>query len=241
MTAKTIRPLERPPALFESVRESIKAYILDNRLQAGDPLPAETELAAQLGVSRNSVREAVKALESLGILETRRGSGLFVRKFSLDPLLDNLPYALLSNLQDLDDLFDIRRILEVALVGEALANLTEEQSTRLQQIVERMRVRAEQGEAFVQEDREFHQCLFENVGNKMLLTLLDIFWLTFRKASQKTDIQDIKPMNTYRSHAAIVAAVIARDEAEARAALDRHYDDLNGRLQRVRQERGWER
>ncbi len=237
---KAIRPLERPPALFESVKESIKSYILENQLQAGDPLPPETELAAQLGVSRNSVREAVRALESVGILETRRGSGLFVREFSLESLLDNLPYVLMSSLQDLADLFEIRHTLEAAMIGAAIENLTQGQIEQLQNLVECMRQNAERGDDFCQEDREFHQCLFANVGNNVLLMLLDTFWLTFRKASQQTDIQDIEPLNTYRSHAAIAAAVIARDEAKALAALDWHYDDLNNRLQRTRQERGWE-
>ena len=178
--------------------------------------------------------------ESVGILETRRGSGLFVGEFSLESLLDNLPYVLMSSLQDLADLFEIRHTLEAAMIGTAIANLTQGQVEQLQYLVECMRQNAERGDDFCQEDREFHQCLFANVGNNVLLMLLDTFWLTFRKASQQTDIQDIEPLNTYRSHAAIAAAVIARDETKALAALDWHYDDLNNRLQRTRQERGWE-
>ena len=101
-----------------------------------------------------------------------------------------------------------------------------------------MQARAAQGEAFAQEDREFHLCLFAHVGNRVLIELLDTFWLTFNKASRHTAIIDIKPMSTYRNHAAILAAVVSGNEDEARLALDRHYDDLNGRLARVQRERG---
>ena len=75
------------------------------------------------------------------------------------------------------------------------------------------------GSAFENEDREFHRLLFQHVGNKALLTLLDAFWLVFRKAALHTRIQDPNPMNTYRDHAAILAAIEAGDVAAARRAL----------------------
>ena len=84
---KPISALKRPPSLHVSVQESLRSYIAENHLEAGAPLPAEGDLAQQLGVSRNSVRESIKALESVGVLEVRRGSGVFVKAFSFEPLL----------------------------------------------------------------------------------------------------------------------------------------------------------
>ena len=98
---RSIKPLNRPPLLHVTVQESLRDYIESNGLKAGDPLPPETFLAQQLGVGRNSVREAIKALESLGILETRRGVGVFVKEFSFQPLLDNLAYGLGDSLRDI--------------------------------------------------------------------------------------------------------------------------------------------
>ena len=74
-------PLKHRPPLYEVLQQKIKNYIIQNSLKPGDRLPSETELAQQLGVSRNSVREAVKALEMLDIVETRSGAGLFVGDF----------------------------------------------------------------------------------------------------------------------------------------------------------------
>src|SRR5690554_4139090 len=124
MSANILKPLKRAPLLYQSVQEAIQNYINENDLKPGDPLPAESELARQLQVSRNSVREAVKALESIGILETRRGSGLFVKNFSFDPVLETLPYALLTDIDELVDLLEIRCILEVSMISSAIQMMT---------------------------------------------------------------------------------------------------------------------
>ena len=232
-----LKRLERPRSLHLSVLNSIKNSILENNLEPGDPLPPETELARQLGVSRNSVREAAKALESLGILEMRHGSGLFVRDFSFEPLLENLPYGLLFDLRQLEDLLEVRRVLETGMIGSALRKSSAEQLVGLQQLVEKMRARAEQEQSFLEEDHEFHQKLFENLDNKILMKILDSFWLVFKITSDYVSIWDTDPMRTYRNHAAILDAIRASDVEQARIALERHYDDLEGRLERAQQER----
>ncbi len=241
--AKVLEPLERAPLLYISVQDAIKDYIFENKLQPGDPLPSENEFADQLEVSRNSVREAVKALVSLGVVESRRGSGLYVQSFSLSPLLNSLPYALMSisDLQALEDLLEVRRILEVAMIEPAIQSFTTKDHAYLDDLLARMRVFAEKSQPCLAEDREFHQYLFKNVGNQVLLKLLDIFWIVFRKALQHAEVVDVKPMSTFLDHVAIVEAVKAKDVAAARAALERHYDksrredSLRGRLERIKE------
>jgi DNA-binding FadR family transcriptional regulator len=225
-----LEPLKQPPLLSQSVETSIRNYILDNHLNPGTPLPSENELARQLGVSRNAVREAVKGLSSLGIVESRRGSGLFVGSFSLDALIENLPYGLLNDLEGLRDLFQIRMVLETGMIGSVLELTTEAHITAIGEIVARMRAKAEAGQTFAEEDREFHQKLFEPLGNKTLIKLLDVFWLTFHKAARHTRLYDTDPIWTLQAHAAILDAVAARDLDGSRQALVRHYDGLASRL-----------
>lgn len=224
--------LDRPPLLSQSVREAIQAHILNNGLQPGDLLPAENELARQLGVSRNSVREAIKALESLGILDIRRGSGTYVCDFSFEPLLDNLHYGLLFNLDELVDLLEIRRALETGMIHQVIPLRSQTQLDMLQSILNQMRLRAENGESFPEEDRLFHQILFGSLGNRALIRLLDIFWLAFHKAIELKTLSnwDKNSLQTYHDHVAIVAALQASDSAAARHALDRHY---NGIVERI--------
>lgn len=232
-----LEPVERPPLLFHTVQDAIRQYVIDNHLQPGDPLPAETELCRQLNVSRTSVREAIKALESIGLLETRRGSGVFIRPFSLEPLLENLSFGMLSELNELDELLEIREVLETGMIAKAMARLSEEQVVALQDVIERMQERAAQGESFIEEDRRFHQLLFDGLGNRTFQRLLDIFWLTFSKASSYADITDNDPVRTARGHVDILDAIRNGDVEQARMALAAHYAGIRERLARATEDK----
>jgi DNA-binding FadR family transcriptional regulator len=234
MTVKEIKPVKRPPTLHREVQGAIKNFILENRLQAGDSLPSEGELASKLGVSRNSVREAVKALESVGIIETRRGSGLYLRRFSFEPLLENLPYGLMTGVGELAELLELRQTLESGLIGAAIEAMRPETLADLRATVESMRGHAEREEDFLEDDRRFHHLLYADHGNRTLLRLLDIFWVAFRHAANTVERGPDSPLSTYRDHAAILDAIAARDEAAAREALVRHYDGIKARLAAAR-------
>ncbi|MDL2401929.1 FadR/GntR family transcriptional regulator [Rhizobium mayense] len=226
MALKSMKPLTRAPLLHVSVQESLRAYIDENGLAPGTLLPPEGELATQLDVSRNSLREGIKALESLGVLETRRGVGIFVKAFSFEPLLDNLAYGLGGALRQIEEVLEIRRTLEVGLIGKTIEMIGEEDITELRDTVNRMRVHAERGEAFAEDDQLFHRLLFRCQHNETLVRLIDVFWLAFYKASDFVNLENLDPMATWRDHAAIVDAVEARDLDEARRRLDRHYEGI---------------
>lgn len=223
---KSIKPLSRPPLLHVTVQESLRNYIEDNNLKAGDPLPPESFLAQQLGVGRNSVREAIKALESLGILETRRGIGVFVKEFSFQPLLDNLAYGLADSLRDVEELREIRRVLETGLIGKTIEMIGEDDIAELRAVTERMRSRAERHESFAEEDELFHRLLFRCQNNRMLTSLIEVFWRAFYKASDFANLANSDPLATWRDHHEIVEAVAARDVERARKRLDEHYSGI---------------
>jgi DNA-binding FadR family transcriptional regulator len=90
----TMQKSLRGPALSKAVRDYVKQYILENDLKGGDPLPPETHLVQELGVGRSSVREAIKSLQSLGIVEARHGDGLYVREYNMDPILETLSFSM---------------------------------------------------------------------------------------------------------------------------------------------------
>jgi DNA-binding FadR family transcriptional regulator len=230
-----MKRLEPPPLLSQSAIATIKEYILANKLRAGEALPPETELVRQLGISRNSVREAVKALAALGIVDVRRGSGLYVGQFSFEPLLENLSYGVLFEVDQLADLLEVRRVLEMGMIEAAMAAMTPQQLQELEAVIEEMRVRAKEGESFTEADRAFHRILFASVDNAVLHRLLDIFWLSYRRASEHADLQNINPHRTYRDHADILDAVKAGDVVRAQAMLGQHYHGLTDRLSHARQ------
>lgn len=224
------RKLKRPQFLYQAVQDEVKAYIIEQSLVPGDALPPETELAEQLGVSRNSVREAIKSLETLGIVEARTGAGLFVRNFSFDPLLENLAYGMMFDLKDLADILEVRFHIEHSMIDQAVAAVTDEQLEQFHSILERMRTLLGQGKDYAEEDRLFHRTLWANVKNRSVGKIVDVFWMVFSQARQRTQIpSNPDPMQIYQWHTDIVDALAARDNEAARVAIVRHY----GNIQRV--------
>lgn len=236
--ASPLKALKRKQMLYQTVQEEVKAYILRNGLKAGDALPPETELATQFGISRNSVREAVKALEALGVLEARPGTGLFVREFNFDPILNNLAYGTLFELRQVSDVLEVRLHLESGMVETVIERVTPEQIQRLRNILEEMHAAAAQGYYSAEADRAFHRCLYDHVNNRLLWNILDIFWKVMLLAQQYAAMPSpTNPMESYRVHIPIVDALEKRDAAGMRAALRQHYGGIEARIRRFEEAR----
>jgi DNA-binding FadR family transcriptional regulator len=234
-TRPTLNAVKRTSLLYQ-VQEEVKSYIIRNRLNPGDPLPSEGDLARQLNIGRNSVREAVKSLEALGVLEARPGSGLFVRAFTFDAIIDNLPYGLLFDVKSVTDFLEVRAHLEYGMVERVIREANEDQLEALGEIVEGMRRAAEAGQYDAAGDRAFHAALYQNLGNPVLLRVLDVFWLVVRRASELSQVIDpADPLETVRSHRRILEALERRSSEEMRDAFDYHYDRWKLRL-RLQQE-----
>ena len=220
-----LKPLERPNLLHHSVQDVIKEHILSNQLQVGDALPSELELSQTLSVSRNSVREAVKVLESQGIVEIRRGTGLFVGQLSFGSILDSLQYNLLFDLKELVHLIQVRHILERGLIDIAVDKMTLDKIEQLKALLKIMQAKTERHESYLEEDRAFHQLISEPLNNPMLLKVVEIFWLAYAKATEKYgDINHPELVKIYENHVAIVEALEARDKTKALQAIDHHYE-----------------
>lgn len=220
--------VETVPPLHKTVQDEIRHYIIKRGLRPGDPLKPEAELARLFGVSRNSVREAVKALESTGVLETRRGSGVFIRDFSFTPLLDNLPYGLMQGPRALGELVALRKALESGMVADAMRALTPQSVTSLREVLAGMRAAADRQEEIAELDREFHRLLFADLGNSMLLQLFDLFWVAYHRAAPTAPHRD--PEVIHQLHARILDAVLSGDPEQAREAVRQHYVGIEERV-----------
>jgi DNA-binding FadR family transcriptional regulator len=221
--------------LSEAVQQAIRQYILDRRLGAGDPLPPEGQLARELGVSRPSVREAVKGLEALGILEARMGVGIFVRPFSFGPILDNLAYSIGRDRDSVADLLYVRKQLEAGAIEDVAERVTRAQLRVLRSVVDRMGERAAQGDASPAEDRFFHHALFAGIEKPLLIKLLDVFWEVYRRLRDQTALAaSADPIRSWENHRRIVEALETGDRAAARGAMLRHFVGLETRLQDTR-------
>ena len=144
----------RVPA-YRKAQVDIKNYIERHGLRPGDALPTEDRLSEEIGVSRLSMREALKALDSLGIVESRHGDGVYVNAFSFDAIVDNLPYAMAMSDEQVRSLLYTRSYLELGTIPDLVKVITDDNVARLHELGMAMLARARRSELFPEEDRAF--------------------------------------------------------------------------------------
>lgn len=231
--ARTMRRMAEEPRTSRIQRQVVQ-LILDRGLRAGAPLPTETELMDALGASRNSVREALKALQALDIVDIRHGYGTYVGQASLTPLVDGLTFRTLTRQDDdagaLSEILQVREVLEEGLIRRVAATLSEAELDGLEAVVDRMDKAGGASHAFAELDRQFHELLYTPLGNALVPQLLGAFWTVFRRvAGARGWTDDPSPAVTVRRHRDIVTALRARDVEAAQRAMAIHFRGIEAR------------
>ncbi|UUU19845.1 FadR/GntR family transcriptional regulator [Streptomyces sp. DSM 40750] len=210
-------------ALTDEAMDKIKAMIVAGELAPGSRLPKEEILAAQLGLSRSSLREAVRALTAMRILVTRQGDGTYVSSLEPHLLLESLSFASdVSQGQTALQLLQVRRLLEPQATGVAAALLTADDLRELGAILERSRAAATV-EEFVVHDIAFHLRIVEAVGNPVLSMLLRVLSTRTQRARIVRGTRTERAVeHAHREHEEILRALRARDAALAVSAATVH-------------------
>lgn len=201
----------------------IRDLIVKGHLGPGQRLPAEGELADQLDVSRNALREAVRALCDARVLEVRRGDGTFVSDLEPATLLSGLSLTL-DLMQDdaLVEIFEVRRLLEPPATGLAASRATEENIDTLTSSLERLN-QAQTNEELIALDLEFHREVVQITGNATLCALIDAIGRRALNARVWRGVVEDGPKNfTFEQHSRIVDAIRERDSEVAVAASTLH-------------------
>jgi len=217
-----------------ALQDAVKRLIIVGGLEPGAPLPTEFELMRELGVSRNPLREAMKALEALGIVDIRHGYGTYVGSGVLSGLEAGLAFrgelSAQGDLTDIRDLLEVREVLESGLVGRTLAAYDQLDIAALETCVEAMEREAEHGRYAPEQDWAFHETLYRPLGNQLVLDLLQVFWRVFRSLDDRLPRAGDTPAETARWHRTILDALRARDEPALRAAVIEHFRGIRARL-----------
>lgn len=212
----------------DHVIEHVKRMIATGELKAGDRLPIEKDLAAQLGVSRGSLREAVRSLATLGVLETRQGDGTYVTKLDPQSLLRPLEFwAGLQEATQSVDLLAVRRVLETESAGLAAVRLTDEEFDELEAILADIDTGLTSGdlapEHFIDADAEFHRRIARASGNSALAALIDtLMTRTLRGRLWRAITERDSVGEAHAEHRAILAALRTRDAERARIRMAAH-------------------
>ncbi|HZX05907.1 FadR/GntR family transcriptional regulator [Kribbella sp.] len=210
------------------VVQGVRQMIIDGRLRPGDRLPIERDLAAALGVSRNPLREGVRALSIMGVLETRQGAGTYVT--TLDPSLLLAPMGFVVDLQDgsgTHHLHAVRRILETEAAALAARQIDAGALAAAEELLRRnateLRLAEPNHETVIENDIAFHRIIAETAGNPVLTALITALGgRTMRDRLRRSVAQPGADDTSHREHLSILAALTARDPERARTRMAAH-------------------
>jgi len=161
--------IKRVPLQSEII-EFIKNYVEENNLKSGDRLPSQNELIEMLGVSRTSLREAVKTLEAKNFLEVLNGKGIFLKNASSDILYTQIEFK--KEKESILELLEVRRIIEKEIMSLIVKNATEEELDEIEKILNVVMDKYNKGEKQNKEDKEFHLAIYKFCHNKIMYQLI---------------------------------------------------------------------
>ncbi|MBA7598408.1 HTH-type transcriptional repressor NanR [subsurface metagenome] len=212
--------------LQELIREQLKLYIIENGMKSGDPFPTEYELAEKLGISRTAIREALKRLEALGIIEVRPGVGRFVREFNFEAILKGLPYNLEMDIRNFREVLEVRFCLESWFIAKDINKFTKENIAELKEILRKLEFQVfndfEEKE-LVETHSQFHCALYKNSDNSLLINLIKIF-STIQRNLTLLHRYKTKDRNLFiHQHKLLLEAIEKKNPNLAQKRLEEHF------------------
>jgi GntR family transcriptional repressor for pyruvate dehydrogenase complex len=225
LAARLIRPIKKT-RVAEEIADRIRVLMLDGTLPPGRALPGERVLAARFRVSRGSVRDAFRMLETIGLLETRHGQGTFPRELDVNRLVAPLA-SILTYRQDLrEELLDVRRMFEPAVARAAAARVTDDDLVDLQRILDTHRRKLKTGGSTIIEDTAFHAALARAKRNRVVMRIMETLNDLLVESRKQSLKQPGRAERSMQGHEAVVAALRGRDPEAAARAMHAHIDQI---------------
>ncbi|WP_458414263.1 FadR/GntR family transcriptional regulator [Schinkia sp. CFF1] len=220
--------------IYEEVAEAIHEMIRSGKLRPGDKLDSVQQLAENFQVGRSAIREALTSLRAMGLVEMKQGEGTYVKQFDSSQITFPLSMAILMNKQDIFNLLEVRKIIEVGAAAAAAKKRTDVQLQKMENVLQNMKSGNEElGEAA---DLQFHLAITEASNNGLLIGLM-----SHVSGLMGESIQEIRKVwifskdnnftTLYEEHVAIYEAIKAQNEDKAREAMLIHLENVENSLE----------
>ena len=217
----------KTPKVYDQVIEQIKSKIKSGDIKRGDKLPSERELAESLKVSRTSVREALRALEVVGLVESRQGAGNYIRTNFDNSLFEPLSIMFMLQESSIKEMYDLRETLELQCAKLSAQNIADNELELLTAILDRMYIAISEEES-LELDIKFHYLIAKASRNVLLINILDVISQLMDEFIQKSRMQILHEGNTRENlleiHENLVRALKYRDELKVSNAMKEHFD-----------------
>ncbi|WP_459479967.1 FadR/GntR family transcriptional regulator [Clostridium saccharoperbutylacetonicum] len=215
------------PKVYDQVIDDIKNKIKSGEIKKGDRLPSEREMSEALGVSRTSIREAIRALEVIGLVESRRGAGNYIKTNFEDSLFEPLSVMFMLQESSPREMFDVRESLELQCARLSAKNIQDNELALLAAILDRMYL-AENEEESLELDIKFHYLVAKASRNVLLINVLEVISQLMDEFIKKFRMQILYVGNTKESlleiHENLFRALKSRDEAKVYNAMKEHFN-----------------
>jgi GntR family transcriptional repressor for pyruvate dehydrogenase complex len=212
--------------VYEEIVVKVKNMIEKGRLHSGDQLPSERELAEVFNVSRSSVREALRSLETQGYLESRQGDGTYIARQPVESLINPLATVIFTEKDGQIELFEMRKLIEPQLAYLAAERATPEEIVMLGKALELQEDAYAKGESGTEVDKTFHYILAKAARNKVLLRIIDNIMDLLAESRDKYLQVEGRPAMSLARHREVLNAIRSGDRELAAKIMHEHLEDI---------------
>lgn len=228
----------RPRKIYEEVADTLLEMIKTGMIQTGDKLDSVEQLAKSFNVSRSAIREALSALRAMGIVEMHQGDGTYVKGFDSARFSVPVSIAFLMKQDDINQLLEVRKILEVGAVASAAENYKEKDLIPIQEALKKMENSDGNETIAEQADFDFHVSIAEATHNDILISLMrsvsDIMIETMRETRRLWLDDEQNSIKLNQEHRKIYLAIKERNKDAAQQHMFRHLEKVEGKLLKFR-------
>lgn len=221
--------------IYEEIVDQIRQLLIDGQIKPGDKLPSERELIESFKVSRSSIREALSALEMMGILEVRTGEGTFIRHIRPESMMASLAWSLYLDKGSILEMLEVRKMIEVQAVGYAAERATDREINQLSETLDKMKNNLENmGSISEKADMMFHYTIAVATHNKITIKLMDTISDNLQHLIHATRPKlyegKYTPELLYNEHEKIYNAIRSKDSEEARRQMIKHLNGVENEI-----------